>query len=250
MKQGANLMMGLMMLALVSIISQNLAGIFERARQQETVTEEEDANAPVMEKKVYTVVLDAGHGGQDGGKVSVDGYLEKDVNMAIVQALKADLEAADVRVVLTRTDGNGLYQEGDSNKKRADMNKRCAIIETAEADVVVSIHQNSYPDEDVSGPQVFYYTSSDKGQQLAQSIQDSFDGLLGADNNRTIKANSDYYLLKNVSVPIVIVECGFLSNPEEAEKLENADYQQRVAWTIHMGILEYLNTANNAGQEQ
>jgi N-acetylmuramoyl-L-alanine amidase len=238
MKQSANLMMGLMMLVLVSLISQNLVGIFEKSRQQET---EEAAGTPVMEKKTYTVVLDAGHGGQDGGKVSVDGYLEKDVNLAIVQYLKTYLEESDVHVVLTRSDGNGLYQESDTNKKRADMNKRCSIIEMADADAVVSIHQNSYPDENVCGPQVFYYETSEKGLALAQYIQDRFDYILGEDNRRSVKANTDYYLLKNVSVPIVIVECGFLSNPQEAEKLESVAYQQSVAWTIHMGIMEYLN---------
>lgn len=241
MKQGANLVMGLMMLVLVSLISQNLVPIFEKAGEQEAG--EEAAGEPVTEKQQFTVVLDAGHGGRDGGKVSVDGYLEKDINLAIVQYLKTYLEAADVRVVLTRTDGNGLYEETDTNKKRADMSKRCAIIETADADVVVSIHQNSYPDASVSGPQVFYYADSAEGLSLAECIQERFDYILGEENHRSVKANTDYYLLKNVSVPIVIVECGFLSNPDEAVKLESEGYQQSVAWTIQMGIMEYLNTS-------
>lgn len=241
MKQSANLIMGLMMLMLVSLISQNLVPIFEKADKQEAG--EEAACEPEMEKKQFTVVLDAGHGGQDGGKVSVDGYLEKDINLAIVQYLKTYLEASDVHVVLTRTDGNGLYQETDTNKKRADMNKRCSIIEMADADVVVSIHQNSYPDASVFGPQVFYYASSDEGLSLAQYIQERFDSILGEDNRRSVKPNTDYYLLKNVSVPIVIVECGFLSNPDEAKRLESESYQQSVAWTIQMGIMEYLNTS-------
>lgn len=241
MKQSANLIMGLMMLMLVSLISQNLVPIFEKANEQEAG--EEALCEPVAEKQQFTVVLDAGHGGQDGGKVSVDGYLEKDINLAIVQYLKTYLEAADVRVVLTRTDGNGLYQETDANKKRADMNKRCSIIELADADVVVSIHQNSYPDASVFGPQVFYYADSAEGLSLAQYIQERFDYILGDKNRRSVKPNTEYYLLKNVSVPIVIVECGFLSNPEEAQKLEDEAYQQSVAWTIQMGIMEYLNTS-------
>ncbi len=241
MKQGANLIMGLMMLALVSLISRNMVPIFQRA--QETEAGEEVLSEPAAEKAQFTVVLDAGHGGRDGGKVSVDGFLEKDINLSIVQFLKTYLEMADVRVVLTREDGNGLYQETDDNKKRADMNRRCSIIEMADADVVVSIHQNSYPDSSVSGPQVFYYVDSAEGLSLAQCIQQRFDFILGEENRRGVKPNTDYYLLKNVSVPIVIVECGFLSNPEEAQKLENEDYQQSVAWTIHMGIMEYLNTS-------
>lgn len=241
MKQSANLIMGLLMLMLVSLISQNLVPIFEKAEEQETG--EEALSELVTEKSQFTVVLDAGHGGQDGGKVSVDGYLEKDINFAIVQYLKSYLEAADVRVVLTRTDGNGLYQETDTNKKRADMNKRCSIIELADADIVVSIHQNSYPDAAVSGPQVFYYADSEEGLSLAQCIQNRFDYILGEENRRSVKPNTEYYLLKNVSVPIVIVECGFLSNPDEAKKLESEAYQQNVAWTIQMGIMEYLNTS-------
>lgn len=233
-------MMGLMMLLLVSLISRNLVSIFENAERAETdVTSAE----PVMEKQEFTVVVDAGHGGVDGGKVSVDGYLEKDINLAIALYLKDYLEAADVNVVLTREDGNGLYEESDENKKRADLNKRCSIIEMADADLVVSIHQNSYTDSSVSGPQVFYYEGSEEGLYLAQCIQDRFDSILGEENDRVVKANSEYFLLKNVSVPIVIVECGFLSNPEEAAKLENEDYQKSVAFTIQMGIMEYLNTA-------
>lgn len=244
MKQSANLMMGLMMLVLVSLISQNLVSIFEKAKEQEA--SEEALSTPVEEERQFTVVLDAGHGGQDGGKVSVDGYLEKDINLAIVQYLKTYLEAADVHVVLTRTDGNGLYQESDENKKRADMNKRCSIIEMADADVVVSIHQNSYPDASVFGAQVFYYADSAQGLALAECIQERFDYVLGDKNRRSVKPNTDYYLLKNVSVPIVIVECGFLSNPEEAQLLESEAYQQNVAWTIQMGIMEYLHTCSGS----
>ncbi len=239
MKQSANLFMGLMMLMIVSLISNNLVSIFERA---EGVSTEEASGEVSTLKEQFIVVVDAGHGGVDGGKVSVDGYLEKDINLAISLYLKEYLEAADVNVVLTRTDGNGLYEESDENKKRADLNKRCSIIEMADADLVVSIHQNSYTDESVSGAQVFYYEGSEEGLYLAQCIQERFDFVLGDRNVRSVKANSEYFLLKNVSVPIVIVECGFLSNPEEAKKLESEDYQKSVAFTIQMGVMEYLNT--------
>lgn len=187
------------------------------------------------------VVIDAGHGGNDPGKVGVDGSLEKDINLQIATKLKWYLEQSDMDVVMTREADMGLYGENDSRKKMADMKKRCDIIEESNADLVVSIHQNSYHEEDVSGGQVFYYKSSEKGKRLAEILQKRFTYVLGDENRRLAKANGNYYLLLHVKCPIVIVECGFLSNRKEALLLQEEDYQDRMAWTIHMGILEYLN---------
>lgn len=192
--------------------------------------------------KRRTVVIDAGHGGIDPGKVGVNQVLEKDINLEIAEKLKSFLEAADVEVVLTREGDEGLYEATDGNKKIADMKARCQTIEESGADIVVSIHQNSYHEETVRGPQVFYYTHSEEGKELAESVQASFDGLLGEQNTRTAKGNADYYLFLHVKQPIVIVECGFLSNQEEAEKLADPIYQEKVAWVIHLGVLKYLNT--------
>ena len=122
------------------------------------------------------------------------------------------------------------------------MKKRCQIIEAAKPEIVVSIHQNSYHEESVSGGQVFYYKGSEKGKRLAELIQERFDYVLGKGNRRQVKANDNYYLLLHVKCPIVIVECGFLSNWEEAKMLNSPEYQDRLAWTIHMGIMEYLNS--------
>ena len=130
----------------------------------------------------------------------------------------------------TRSEDKGLYSETDSRKKSADMKARCSLIDEAEPDLVVSIHQNSYHEENVSGGQVFYYNGSVKGKKLAEILQKRFDYVLGEKNTRQAKAN-----------PIVIVECGFLSNYEEAALLNTDEYQDRLAWTIHMGIMEYLN---------
>lgn len=187
------------------------------------------------------VVIDAGHGGNDPGKVGVDGSLEKDINLQIAERLKWYLEQSDVDVVMTRESDMGLYEEGDSRKKMADMRKRCEIIEESKADLVVSIHQNSYHEENVSGGQVFYYKSSEKGKKLAEILQKRFTYVLGDENRRLAKANGNYYLLLHVKCPIVIAECGFLSNRKEALLLQDKDYQDRMAWTLHMGILEYLN---------
>lgn len=192
-------------------------------------------------KETPVVVVDAGHGGTDPGKVGVDGSLEKDINLAVAERLKTYLEQDDVKVIMTRETDTGLYSEADSRKKMADMKKRCEIIEESGADLVVSIHQNSYHEESVSGGQVFYYRDSSKGKALAEILQDRFDYVLGDQNRRLPKANSNYYLLLHVKCPIVIVECGFLSNRKEAALLNSGEYQDKLAYTIHMGIMEYLN---------
>jgi len=188
------------------------------------------------------VVIDSGHGGNDPGKIGVDGSLEKDINLEIAQKLKQYLEASDVQVVMTRDEDTGLYKESDSHKKMADMRARCQLINDTAPTLVVSIHQNSYHEESIKGGQVFYYKNSEKGKRLAEILQQRFDFVLGENNTRKAKANDSYYLLLHVKQPIVIVECGFLSNWEESAKLVTEEYQNRLAWTIHMGIMEYLNT--------
>lgn len=187
------------------------------------------------------VVLDSGHGGMDPGKIGIDGSLEKDINLQIAERLKMYLEASDVDVLMTREDDRGLYEESDDSKKMADMKNRCKKIEEANPDLVVSIHQNSYHQEPVSGGQVFYYKTSERGKRLAEILQRRFDFVLGEKNTRQAKPNGNYYLLLHVKQPIVIVECGFLSNWKEAAALNSAEYQDRLAWTIHMGVMEYLN---------
>ena len=198
-------------------------------------------NVPSVGKKRPVVVIDAGHGGNDPGKIGIDGSLEKDINLQIAMKLKKYLEASDVDVVLTRDNDNGLYSVKDNRKKMADMTKRCEIINKTKPALTVSIHQNSYHQEEISGGQVFYYKKSEKGKKLAEIIQDRFDFLLGEKNTGLAKPNDNYYLLLHVRTPIVIVECGFLTNKKESALLNTEDYQDRVAWTIHMGIMRYLN---------
>ena len=191
--------------------------------------------------ETFTVVIDAGHGGFDSGKVGVDGTLEKDVNLSIAKKLEKLLQAADINVVMTRTDDAGLYEESSDNKKRQDMANRALRMNEANAHCIVSIHQNSYPEESIDGAQVFYYTGSDTGKTLATLIQQELVNDVDPTNHRVEKSNDSYYLLKNASAPIVIVECGFLSNWAESKKLVDDTYQQKLAWAIHMGILQYLN---------
>lgn len=187
------------------------------------------------------VVIDAGHGGDDPGKVGINGAKEKDINLKIALILKKYLEEEGIEVVLTREADQGLYNDGASNKKVQDMKRRIEIIEKAGPVITVSIHQNSYPAENVHGAQVFYYGTSAEGKRLAESIQEQMVTCLDPENRRSVKANESYYLLKKTDIPIVIVECGFLSNGKEAEKLCDEDYQDRAAWAIHMGIMQYLN---------
>lgn len=201
----------------------------------------------VMSTRVKTaeekpcVVIDAGHGGEDPGKVGINGALEKDINLQVAKKLKNFLELQDVKVIMTREEDTGLHEGKTGSKKVQDMKKRIEMIENAKPDLIVSIHQNSYPEEYVNGAQVFYYTNSKDGKKIAETLQKSLVERLDKENHREAKANDSYYLLKKTSFPIVIVECGFLSNAEEAEKLCTAAYQEKTAWAVHMGVMQYLN---------
>ncbi len=188
----------------------------------------------------YVVVIDAGHGGVDPGKVGVNGTLEKEINLAVAKELKELLEQNDITVVMTRTDEGGLYQESDANKKRADMQARVQILQEAAPVLAVSIHQNSFTDSSSHGAQVFYYKGSEQGKQAADIIQEAMRRAIADGNHRMAKANADYYMLKKSPCPLVIVECGFLSNPEEEALLQTEDYQRKLAWAIHLGIMEWI----------
>lgn len=159
------------------------------------------------EKQEYYVILDAGHGGNDPGKIGVDGTLEKDLNLVIANKVKRLLEQQGVKVLMTREDDAGLYDEGASNKKVQDMKRRCSLINEEKPSCVVSIHQNSYHEESVSGPQVFFYSTSKDGEELAQVLQEELIRVVKPKKERQVKANDSYYMLKKTSSPICIVEC-------------------------------------------
>ena len=176
-----------------------------------------------------------------GNNADTDGIPEKDINLRITEKLRQYLEADGIRVVLTRETEDGLYDASAPNKKVQDMKRRIEKIEQTDPVLTVSIHQNSYPEEYVHGAQVFYYNGSSGGEQLAGLIQTQLVRDLDPENHRQIKPNDSYYLLKKTKGTIVIVECGFLSNAAEAGKLCDEAYQDRVAWSIHKGILQYIN---------
>ena len=180
------------------------------------------------------IVIDPGHGGNDPGKVGVNGALEKDINLQIGNKVKQKLEEQGFSVVMTREDDE--ITEG----KLADMKRRVALIEEVNPIFVVSIHQNSYTDASVRGAQVFYYTESEEGKEAAEIMQQEL-WEMNPNDTRNVKANSDFYLLKKTSVPTIIVECGFLSNPEEAESLLLNEYQEEISMAICTGIIKYLD---------
>lgn len=187
-----------------------------------------------------TIIIDAGHGGKDPGKVGTVGTLEKDINLAIALYLKEILENQDIHVIMTRENDMDLSTTS-SNRKISDMKERVALIQESNAELVVSIHQNSYTAPQVYGAQCFYRTNSTEGEQLASIIQNQIITSTNQTKIRSIKSNDDYYLLKHSPLPTVIVECGFLSNPEEEKLLLTDEYQRKMAWAIHLGILKYLN---------
>lgn len=190
------------------------------------------------------VVIDAGHGADDGGKVGINGAVEKDINLIIALRVKELLTAQGVDVVMTRENDDGLYPKTGDNRKIRDMQKRVELINKERPALTVSIHQNSYTEESVSGAQTFYMTGSEEGKKAAEILQEQMIITLAPDKERVAKENGSYYLLKHADGPIVIAECGFLSNAKEAELLCNEVYQEKVAWAIHLGILRYLNSSS------
>ena len=187
------------------------------------------------------IVIDAGHGGNDPGKVSSEGIKEKDINLSIALKLKEELEKRGARVILTRDCDKCLADEGTTNKKKSDMINRMEIVNNSKATLLISIHQNSYSDVNVKGAQVFYYGGSGESKKIAESIQKMVKKEVDVDNNRVAKADNNYYILRKSVCPAVIVECGFLSNPEEAGKLTDEEYQQRMASAIAKAVIGNIN---------
>lgn len=187
-----------------------------------------------------TIIIDPGHGGGDPGKVGINNALEKDLNLQISEKLKNHLEDKGFTVIMTRTTDTGLNESNDTNKKIADLKKRVSLINDTNPPLVVSIHQNSYPQESVKGAQVFFYSHSKEGETAAKVLQTALKAA-DPENTRQAKANDTYYLLKKTKPATVIVECGFLSNSEEAGKLTTEDYQEKIAEAVCSGIIQYLD---------
>lgn len=194
--------------------------------------------------KKADIVLDPGHGGSDPGKVGVNDALEKDINLTIAKKVSKLLKKKGVKVVLTR-DSDDILKPGESYGKMKDLNLRLEYIKAAAPKMVVGIHQNSFTDPEVHGAQVFFDRKSEEAGGAAEIMQKA---LLAVDpeNTRVAKSDQNYYMLAKSSAPTIIVECGFLSNPEEAERLVEKEYQNEIAKAICQGILDYMEGTQSA----
>lgn len=186
-----------------------------------------------------TIVIDPGHGGFDPGKVGVNNSLEKNINLEIAKLVKHELEQSGYVVYMTREEDIALCRGDEKSKKMTDMKKRVEMIEKWSPRLSISIHQNSFSAQ-TKGAQVFYYSSSEEGKKLAKEIQDEIRNAIGDNNRRVEKANDSYYMLKKVHSPFVIVECGFLSNPQEEALLQDLTYQKKIARGICEGVENFL----------
>lgn len=188
-----------------------------------------------------TVIIDAGHGGIDGGASTYDNVLEKDINLSIAKKLEQFLLYNGFEVKMTRN-SDRADSGGNVSKfnKKSDLQKRVDLFNSSKNNIVISIHQNKFQQEKYYGTQVFYSAHNKNSEALAQCIKNSVVFLTQPENERECKqAGSEIYILDNTDVPAVLVECGFLSNKNEAEKLKNDDYQSKLAYCIYLGFLEY-----------
>lgn len=189
------------------------------------------------------IVIDAGHGVPDEGAQSSNGTTEAESNLKIALKVQNLLEQSGATVILTRSDENAIY-DLDSNtlkqKKISDIHNRVKIGNESSADIFVSIHLNKIPQSQYDGWQTFYKSGNEQGKKLSESIQVSLNESIEKENKRVAKTIDNVYIVKHVEIPTTIVECGFLSNPEEEKKLLEDDYQNRLAWGIYNGIINYF----------
>lgn len=189
------------------------------------------------------IVIDPGHGGMDGGCVSVNDTPEKGINLSIALTERDMLTVLGFEPVLTREDDRSVYDEGvtgTGEQKKSDMKNRLAMFCEQDTDIAISIHQNQFTDSRYSGAQMFYSRRNSAGEALASAMQRQFVALLQPDNTRETKpVDDELYLLDKTDKPAVMIECGFLSNPEEASRLEDPEYQKLVAFTVATGLIEY-----------
>lgn len=196
-------------------------------------------------KELPIIVLDAGHGGIDGGCSSAGGVPEKGINLNILLCLRDMLEANGYKVEVTRDTDTSIHDEGIegiANQKSSDMDNRLEIFNKNKNAICISIHQNQFTDPKYSGAQMFYSATNSESKFLAQAIQDKFVEYIQPDNEREIKlCGKELFLCYFCENPTVMVECGFLSNPQEAELLNDEEYQHKIAFSIFAAVNEYLS---------
>ena len=218
--------------AFISIISLSMREVKNQAVSVSSL--------PVTNK---VIILDAGHGLPDSGASSNSGVTEENINLAITKKVQSLLEQSGSTVILTRSDENGIYDTDSSsikNKKRSDIKNRVKIGNESSADIFISIHLNKIPQSQYYGWQTFFKNGNEDGKRLAESIQNGLNNSIQKENKRQSLKISGKYIIDNVEIPTTIVECGFLSNPEEERELQNDEYQNRLAWGIYIGIMDYF----------
>lgn len=201
----------------------------------------ETMTLPVSNK---VIVLDAGHGTPDEGATSSDGTSEASINLNITLKLQKLLESSGATVILTRFDENAIYEldaKTISQKKVSDIKNRVKIGNESSADIFVSVHLNKIPEKQYYGWQTFYKDGSEDSKLLATSIQDNLNTAINTTNNRVPLKLDNVYIMKHVEIPIALVECGFLSNDAEESLLVTDEYQNKLAWGIYNGIMDYFN---------
>lgn len=191
-----------------------------------------------------TVIVDAGHGGIDGGAVGVAGTVEKDINLKVALKLQALLEQSGCAVFMTRTEDTSIHDKGtelEGKRKISDLDNRRKMSESYRADAYVSIHMNTFPKNKYFGSQVFFATYPPSSRQLGEILQESINNGIDNGNIRVAKeAVNNIYILSNTKVPSTVVECGFLSNAEEEALLKTEEYQRKLAFCIYSGIVKYF----------
>ena len=201
----------------------------------------EDAGAIPYDK---IIVIDPGHGGEDVGATGVNGIFEKDLNMQMALEIGTALEEKGYIVVYTRTDDKLLYTEEENIRgirKISDLKNRCKVAKRYTASIFVSIHMNSFGSEKYSGLQVYYSEKNAESKILADAIQNRVISDIQKDNNRVTKLGKDIYILENIENTAVLIECGFLTNKAECEKLSQKEYQKELSFAILCGIIEYTD---------
>ena len=211
--------------------------VFQVASSKQTV---QTVSLPVSNK---VIVLDAGHGKPDEGAQSSNGTTEAETNLKITLKVQSLLEQSGATVVLTRSDENAIYDLDKTTlkqKKISDIHNRVKIGNESSADIFVSIHLNKISQQQYYGWQCFYKQNDEKSTALAKSLQENLNDSIQKENKRVSMKLDNVYIIKHVEIPISIVECGFLSNPEEETQLLSDDYQNRLAWGIYNGIMDYF----------
>lgn len=213
-----------------------VSSVFVTSGDSATATSADTSYKPI-------IVIDAGHGGEDGGAVSSTGNMEKDINLKIALSLQKLFLQGGFEVVMTRTEDKAIYSNDATTlreKKVSDIHNRTAICNENSNNIFISIHQNKFEQSKYKGTQVFYSVNDPLGSKLAECIRASVKGLLQSENNRQCKPSTDsVYILKNATVPAVLVECGFLSNPQEDALLTTDKYRTQLAFAIYSGFLEF-----------